>query len=292
MKSPVFGYHMPSFSFEVPPEQLFDHVAGLAGSAEEAGFDLVTVMDHFYQIGVVGPETEPMLEAYTLLGGIAARTRRIRLGTLVTGVTYRNPALLVKAVTTLDTISAGRAILGIGAAWNESEHIGLGFDFPRIGEREDRLEEALEIARLMFSEARPSFGGRYYRLERAINSPRPVQRPGIPILVGGDGERRTLRAAARYADITHWFPRPAEELQHKLEVFASHCAEAGREPSAVTKLLGAPPEVKVDTPVEEAAEMLHAYLEMGFAGFTFRNATYDTPEKLVRLGEIKRRLAA
>src|SRR5215475_11073676 len=135
-----FGYHMPNFRFEaVRREHLFDHVAGLAQAAESAGFDLVTVMDHFYQIRGVGPETEPMLEAYTALGGIAAQTRRILLGTMVTGVTYRNPALLAKMVTTLDIVSAGRAILGLGAAWYEEEHDGLGFEFPGAGERLDRL---------------------------------------------------------------------------------------------------------------------------------------------------------
>src|SRR5437016_4201829 len=174
-----FGYHMPSFSFaELPPEKLFDHVADLACAAEDAGFDLVTVMDHFYQIRGVGQESEPMLESYTTLGALAARTRRIKLGTLVTGVTYRNPALLVKQVTTLDTISSGRAILGIGAAWNEDEHRGYGFEFPPIRDRMDRLEEAVTIARLMFTQDRPSFEGKHYRIERALNVPRPIQAGG------------------------------------------------------------------------------------------------------------------
>src|SRR5436190_20251654 len=175
-----FGYHMPNFSFpEVPPEGLFDHVAKLASAAENAGFDLVTVMDHFYQIGVIGSETEPMLESYTTLGALAARTRRVKLGTLVTGVTYRNPALLVKEVTTLDVISGGRAIFGIGAAWNEDEHAGYGFEFPPVRERMDRLEEALTITKALFSEERPSFAGTYYQIEDALNVPRPIQ-PGGP----------------------------------------------------------------------------------------------------------------
>src|ERR1700737_1522904 len=156
--TPLFGYHMPNFSFPgVPAEGLFDHVVELTLAAESAGFDLVTVMDHFYQIRGVGPETEPMLEAYSTLAALAARTSSVQLGTLVTGVTYRNPALLAKTVTTLDVISKGRAILGIGAAWNEDEHRGYGFEFPPIGQRMDRLDEALTIARLMFSEDRPSF---------------------------------------------------------------------------------------------------------------------------------------
>src|SRR5919201_3601339 len=155
--APLFGYHMPNFSFPgVPREGLFDHVAGLAQAAESAGFDLVTVMDHFYQIPVVGPEAEPMLEAYSTLAALAMATSRVRLGTLVTGVTYRNPALLAKTVTTLDTISKGRAILGIGAAWNEDEHRGFGFDFPPLRERLDRLEEAVQICRLMFTEEAPT----------------------------------------------------------------------------------------------------------------------------------------
>src|SRR6266540_1087249 len=155
--SVYFGYHMPTFTFPpVPPEGLFDHVVDLAVAAEAAGFDHVTVMDHFYQIRGVGPETEPMLEAYTTLGGLAARTTRISLGALVTGVTYRNPALVAKMATTLDVIASGRTILGMGAAWNEDEHAGYGYGFPPIGERMDRLDEALRIVKLMFTEERPS----------------------------------------------------------------------------------------------------------------------------------------
>jgi alkanesulfonate monooxygenase SsuD/methylene tetrahydromethanopterin reductase-like flavin-dependent oxidoreductase (luciferase family) len=170
--APLFGYHMPDFSFPgVPAAQMFDHVVELTQAAESAGFDLVTVMDHFYQIRGVGPETEPMLEAYSTLAALAARTSRVRLGTLVTGVTYRNPALLAKTVTTLDIISKGRAMLGIGAAWNQDEHLGYGFDFPPVPERMDRLDEALTIVKLLFTQDRPSFAGRFYRIERAPTSP-------------------------------------------------------------------------------------------------------------------------
>src|SRR5450755_3073148 len=166
--APLFGYHMPNFSFPgVPTERLFDHVVNLTQSAESAGFDFVTVMDHFYQIRGVGPETEPMLEAYSTLAALAGCTTRVRLGTLVSGVTYRNPALLAKTVTTLDVISKGRAMLGIGAAWNGDEHLGYGFDFPPVRERMDRLDEALTISRLLFTEERPSFAGRFYRIDRA-----------------------------------------------------------------------------------------------------------------------------
>src|SRR5947208_359160 len=189
-----FGFHMPTFTFRgVPNDRLFDRVVENAKAAERAGFDLVTVMDHLYQIRGIGPETEPMMEAYTTLSALATQTSRVKLGTLVTGVTYRNPALLAKMVTTLDVISKGRAILGIGAAWNEDEHRGYGFEFPPIARRMDRLDEALTIARLMFTEDRPSFEGKYYRIDRAVDVPRPIQPGGPKILVGGGGERRTLR---------------------------------------------------------------------------------------------------
>src|SRR3979411_3335491 len=213
---PFLGYDMPRFKFPgVPADELFDHVGGLARSAESAGFELVTVMDHFYQITPIGPEEEPMFEGYTTLAALARETSKVRLATLVTGVTYRNPALVAKMVTTLDVLCNGRAICGIGAAWNESEHIGYGFDFPPIGERMDRLDEALTICRLMFTQVRPSFVGRC-RIERALNSPRPIQPGGPRILVGGGGESRTLRLVARHADMSHWFGS-LHELKHKAE---------------------------------------------------------------------------
>ncbi|HSR24990.1 MAG TPA: LLM class F420-dependent oxidoreductase, partial [Candidatus Eisenbacteria bacterium] len=228
-----FGYHMPNFSFPgIAPEARFDRVVELACAAESAGFDAVTVMDHFYQIGGVGPEDEPMLEAYTTLGALAACTSRVRLATLVTGVTYRNPALLAKMVTTLDVVSKGRAILGIGAAWNEAEHTGYGFDFPPIGERMDRLDEALTICRAMFTEERPSFTGRHYRIDRALNSPRPIQPGGPRILIGGGGERRTLRIVARHGDMSHWWGT-LDQLKHKSEVLDRHCEAEGRDPSTI-----------------------------------------------------------
>src|SRR5437879_11113600 len=171
-----FGFHMPTFTFPgVSGDRLFDRVVENARAAEAAGFDLVTVMDHFYQIRGIGPETDPMLEAYTTLAALATQTKKVKLGTLVTGVTYRNPALLAKEVTTLDVISKGRAILGIGAAWNEDEHVGYGFEYPPIARRMDRLEEAVTIARLMFTEDRPSFDGTCYRIARDLHVPRPIQ---------------------------------------------------------------------------------------------------------------------
>ena len=312
MAGPLFGYHIASFSFpDVPPEERFEHVAELAAAAEAAGFDLVTVMDHVYQIRGLGPETEPMFEAYTILAALAARTHRVRLGAMVTGVTYRNPALLAKMVTTLDSISRGRAVFGIGAAWNEDEHAGYGFDFPPIRERMDRLEEALEIARRMFTEERPSFTGRHHRIERALNSPRPLQPGGPPILVGGGGERRTLRIAARYADMTHWFGS-LEDLKRKSEVLERHCEAEGRDPATILRLCGPPVLLATDEadarrlseripperraaiggPMlpEQAAERLRTYMEAGMGGFTFGNPSLATPELIAAAGEVKRLL--
>jgi F420-dependent oxidoreductase-like protein len=269
------------------------------------------VMDHFYQIRGVGPETEPMLEAYTTLAAIAAQTSRIRMGTLVTGVTYRNPALLAKMVTTIDVISKGRAVMGIGAAWNESEHVGYGFDFPPIGERMDRLEEALTIIKLMFTEDRPSFQGKHYRIDRALNSPRPIQPGGPRILIGGSGEKRTLRLLARHGDIGHWFGGPVEELKRKKEIFERHCEAEGRDPSTVLLTMGANiilvederhgkallekipaerrPMVMAATP-PQAAEHLRRYVDLGFGGFTISNQTLPTAEAIGLAGELIRLL--
>jgi F420-dependent oxidoreductase-like protein len=228
-----FGLQIPNFTVGESPGALFDGVVAMATAAEDAGFDSVWVMDHFFQLPPLGGPSQPMLDSYTLLGALAARTTRVRLGTMVTGVTYRNPAHLAKIVTTLDVISAGRAILGIGAAWYDVEHEGLGFEFPPAGERLDRLEEALQICRAMFREEAPSFEGRYYRIHEARNVPPPVQAGGPPILIGGGGEKRTLRLVARYADMCNITGDPAT-IAHKVEVLQGHCAAVGRNPSEVT----------------------------------------------------------
>src|SRR5213082_392967 len=213
----TYGLQLPKFTFTVPDDGLFEHVAAMATAADDGGFTSLWVMDHFYQLPGLGGADDKMLEGYTLLGALAARTNKVTLGTLVTGVTYRNPALLAKEVTTLDIISSGRAVLGIGAAWYDVEHEGLGVDFPPVPERMDRLEEAVQICRLLFTEDRPSFEGRYYRIREAVNVPRPVTPGGPPILVGGGGERRTLKFVAKYADASNIFGN-VESVKHKLEV--------------------------------------------------------------------------
>ena len=229
------GLQIPSFTYPgVSDDRLFDKIAEIAVTAEESGFDSVWVMDHYYQIPVAGRPEEPMFEAYTLLGALAARTERARLGAMVTGVTYRNPAFLAKVVTGLDVISSGRAILGIGGAWNDQEHRGYGWDFPPTGERLSRLEEALQICRLMFTEEKPSFAGKCYRIEEALNFPRPVTPGGPPILVGGGGEQRTLKFVAKYADACNIFG-DVETIKHKLEVLRRHCDDVGRDYDEITK---------------------------------------------------------
>ena len=307
--TPFFGYHMPSFSFpDATDETRFERLVTLGCAAEDAGFDLVTVMDHFYQIAVHGSEEEPMLEAYATLSALAARTSRVKLGTIVSCVTYRNPALLAKTVTTLDTISNGRAVLGLGAAWNDVEHAGYGFDFPPIGERMSRLDEALQICKLMFTEERPSFEGRYYRIQQALNVPRPIQPGGPPILIGGSGEKRTLRFVARYGDMSNWWGS-MDDLKHYSEVLDRHCEAEGRDPSTILRTIMSPvilvadqgeadatlshlpPErraqVTAATPAD-AAEALQPYLEAGFGGFIFRNTTMMTTEAIGLAGELIR----
>jgi F420-dependent oxidoreductase-like protein len=229
------GLQIPNFTFPgVAPEQLFERVADIAVTAEDAGFDSVWVMDHFFQLPLLGPPSNEMFEAYMLLGALAARTRRVRLGTMVTGVTYRNPALLAKQVTALDVISQGRAICGIGAAWYDVEHAALGFDYPGTKERLDRLEEAVQVLRAMFIEPVANVEGRYYSVRGAFNSPRPVTPGGPPILIGGSGEKRTLRLVAQYADACNIFGDPAG-IRHLVAVLEQHCADVGRDAAQITK---------------------------------------------------------
>jgi F420-dependent oxidoreductase-like protein len=308
--APWFGLHLPSYTFpDTPPERLFDRIVEEARAAEANGFSLVTVMDHLYQIPGVGQVTEPMLEGWSVLNALARETSRVRLGTLVTGVTYRNPAMLAKMVTTLDVISGGRAVLGLGAAWNEVEHEGYGYDFPPVRERMDRLEEALTIITSMFHEDRPSFEGRYYRIHDALDEPRPIQHRGPRILVGGGGEQRTLKIAARFADMTHWFPLGLDVLRHKTEVLEGYCEAIGRDPATIERTMATPVLVAPDektanamrdrlpperrahvaggTP-EQAADGLRPYLDVGFTGFTFNNSTYKTVEQIEAIGELLR----
>ena len=235
MKPPIrLGLQLPSFTYPgVGSEQLFERLVEIARTAEQSGFDSLFVMDHLHQIPGVGPPTNWMLEGNTILAALAARTERLALGLLVGGVTYRNPALHAKITTTLDVVSGGRAIHSLGAAWFEDEHRAYGFAFPPLRERFERPEEALRIARLMFTQDSPSFEGRHYRIEHVLNNPRPL-RGDIPILVGGSGERKTLRLVAQYADACNLFG-DAERVRHLLGVLAGHCEAVGRDPAEIAK---------------------------------------------------------
>jgi F420-dependent oxidoreductase-like protein len=262
--------HLMNMTWPGGPAAIGPTLARTAQRAEEAGFDALSVMDHFFQIPVVGAAEEPLTEAYTTLGFLAGVTRRIRLGALVTGVTYRHPGVLVKAVTSLDVLSGGRAFFGVGAAWFEREHLGLGVPYPPVAERFRRLEETLRIAKQMWSGEVGPFEGRYYQLAETLCSPMPVQRPHPPIVIGGGGETKTLRLVARYGDACNLFAYEGHDvLRRKLDVLREHCAAEGREYDAIQKtattrfaLARQPGEGKV-TP-GQAIEQLHALAELGF----------------------------
>ena len=250
------GYQIPNFTY--PGGRAADiapTVIAQAREAEGAGFDAVLVMDHFYQLPGIGEPDEPMLEAYTLLGALATATERVQLSTLVTGNTYRNPTLLAKAVTTLDVVSGGRAVLGIGAGWYELEHQQLGYEFGTFTDRFERLGEALPIITGMLHGERPSASGTWYHAETAINEPR--MRDDLPILIGGSGEKKTFGLAAQYADHLNIICN-SEELPRKLEALAQRCEEQGRDRSTLeTSYLAF---VMVDEDGDEARRMQRDFL--------------------------------
>jgi F420-dependent oxidoreductase-like protein len=227
------GLQIPDFTWPGGPPLLGRDLATVARTADEAGFDFISVMDHFFQIGAVGPADHEMLEAYTTLGYLAACTSRARLLALVTGAVYRYPGVLAKIVTTLDVLSGGRAWLGIGAAWNQEESRGLGIPFPPVAERFERLEETLQICLRMWRGDQTAYAGRHYRLERPMNSPQALTEPHPPIMIGGGGERKTLRFVARYAQACNLFPGP--DLARKLDVLRAHCEAEGRDYNEILK---------------------------------------------------------
>ena len=232
------GLHVSNFTWPGGPPTLAEDLARVAATAEEQGFAKLSVMDHMWQIGHIGPPENEMLEAYTTLGYLAGRTSRIELLAWVTAVVYREPGLLAKATTTLDVLSQGRAWLGIGAAWFEGEAQGLGLDFPSTGQRFERLEEALQICLQMWSDSDAAYDGEHYQLKRTLNAPQSLRRPHPPILIGGGGERKTLKLVAKYAQACNLFVGP--ELEHKLEVLRRHCDDVGRDYDDVIKTVMGP----------------------------------------------------
>jgi F420-dependent oxidoreductase-like protein len=250
------GLHYWNYSTPSDPAQIAPTLAETARVAEQAGFSTLTVMDHYFQMDRVVSAAEPMLEAYTTLGYVAAGTERMTLGVLVTGVMYRHPGLLAKIVTTLDVLSGGRARLGIGASWYEREQRGLGVPVVPVAERFERLEETLQICLQMWSDDNGPFNGRHYQLAETLCVPPPVSRPHPPILVGGGGERKTLLLAARYADACNVFATSPADVAHKLEVLRAHCDAEGRDYDRIHKTLLAvrPALADVDAFVAAAAE--------------------------------------
>jgi len=223
------GLQVPCFTWPGGPTEIAKRLADIGKAADDAGFASLWVMDHFFQIEMVGKVEEPMLEGYSALSYLAAVTKSVRLGTMVTGVVYRHPGILVKTATTLDVLSGGRSYFGIGAAWNERESRGLGVPFPAIKERFERLEEALQITKQMWSGQVGPYDGKHYQLAETLNSPQPISKPHPPILIGGMGERKTLRLVAKYADACNLFVFAGiDVLRHKLDLIRRYCDEIGR----------------------------------------------------------------
>ncbi len=233
-----FGIHIVSFDYPDAPDSIAPTLIRAVQAAEAAGASSLSVMDHFFQMEQAGAAEQPMLEGYTTLGFLAAHTTTARLGLLVTGVTYRQPGLLAKIVATLDVLSAGRAELGIGAAWYEREHRGLGVPYPPVAERFERLEETLQICLQMWDPKNNGpFDGRHYQLAETLCSPAPISRPRPPILIGGSGERKTLRLVAQYGDACNLFAASPTDVTHKLDVLRRHCDEVGRDEATIRKTI-------------------------------------------------------
>jgi F420-dependent oxidoreductase-like protein len=263
METVKIGLQVPDFTWPGGPATLGADLATIARTADDVGFEFLAVMDHFFQIGVVGPPERDMLEAYTTLGYLAGVTQRAKLLTLVTGTVYRHPGVLAKQVTTLDVLSGGRAWLGIGAAWNADESRGLGIPFPPVAERFERLEETLRIVRQMFDGNADAIEGKHYQLERPLNFPPPLSKPRPTIMIGGSGEKKTLRFVARYADACNLFPTP--DLDRKLDVLRGHCEAEGRDYDSIYKTVYQPFVIGADgSGVDETLERLRHYADLGF----------------------------
>lgn len=231
------GIHLANLTWPGGRTEMAPTIANIARTAEGVGCEHVSVMDHWFQMDQVAPVDNDMLEAYTTLGFLAAQTEKVKLHVLVTGVTYRHPGLLAKTVTTVDLLSGGRAALGIGAAWYEREHLGLGVPYPPVGERLERLEETLQICLQMWSHNNGPYTGRFYQLAETICVPEPLSQPHPPIMIGGGGERKLLKLVARYADASNLIATDFEQVAHKLDVLRRHCDEVGRNADDIKKTI-------------------------------------------------------
>jgi F420-dependent oxidoreductase-like protein len=282
-----FGLQHPNFNFDYDSKsnnadtsQIADSLKNLVTKAENAGFDSFWVMDHFHQIQFVGTSEDPMLEGWTIISMLAGITTKIKLGTLVTGIIYRYPSVLAKVAATLDVLSKGRLFMGIGAGWNEQESLAYGISFPSNQERMLRLEEAIQIIRKMWTEEPyASFNGKYYQIRNAYCNPKPIQKPSPPILVGGSGERKTLKIVAKYADACNLFGSP-ETVRKKLDILKEHCKSVGRDYDSIlkTKL--------VATIVDDNSDMVKNKVRETFRGIPEEQikefVIYGTPEDVSR----------
>ncbi len=286
------GIHFMNFTLPGGPEALRPTLGATAAAAEDGGCAWFTMMDHWFQMEQFATSQDPMLEGYTSLGFVAGRTERMQLSLMVTGITYRHPGLLAKIVTTLDVLSGGRAMLGVGAAWYEREHRALGVAFPPVSERFERLEETIQICEQMWSDNDGPYEGKHYQLAETICSPMPVSQPRPKILIGGGGEKKTLKLVARYADACNLFASSPAEIKRKLDILEAHCEAEGRDPAEITKTIMGGRDVLADpdgflTAMEEYAKLGIALVEIAPvgpdpAGIVGRLAEYVIP----RLGEI------
>ena len=282
-----FGLQHPNYNFDYgghETSQIIDSVKNLAAKAENSGFDSFWVMDHFHQISVVGKKEDPMLEGWTTISVLAGITSKIKLGTLVTGIIYRHPSVLAKIGATLDVLSKGRLIMGIGAAWNQEESLAYGIPFASTKERLLRLEEAIQIIRKMWAEeATATFNGKYYQIRNAYCNPKPIQKPSPPIMIGGSGERRTLKIVAKYADACNLFGS-AETVKRKLSILKEHCRSVGRDYDSILKTkLGF---VVIDNDkkmVEKRVQQMSKVLPEEQIG---EFAIYGTPEEVLKQIEL------
>jgi len=279
-----FGFHFLDFTLTDAPASYAPQLRASAAAAEQAGASWFTVMDHYFQMEQFRTAHDPMLEGYTTLGFLAGVTERVRLGTVVTGVTYRHPGLLAKIATTLDVLSGGRAFLGIGAAWYEREHLALGVPYPPVAERFERLEEAVQICLQMWSADEGPFDGRHYQLAETINVPQPLSRPHPPIVIGGSGEKKTLRLVARYADATNLIVSGPDELAHKLEVLRGHCETEGRDYAGIEKTVMGPQGDPLADP-DGFLRTAQAYADLGVEHIHLRAMGPDPEAAVTRFAE-------
>ncbi|MDQ1552824.1 MAG: hypothetical protein QOD50_2246 [Actinomycetota bacterium] len=276
--------HFPNFTLPGEPASLAGILAATAKAADEGGCETMTLMDHWFQMEQRAPATDPMLEGYTSLGFLAGQTTRLKLGLLVTGVTYRYPGLLAKIIATLDVLSEGRAFLGIGAAWYEKEHLALGVPYPPISQRFEMLEEAIQICEQMWSDNEGPYEGKHYQLAETICRPRPLQSPRPAILIGGSGEQKTLRLVAKYADACNLFDIGFEELERKLAILDAHCETFGRDPASIQRTALAAGDILAD--VDGFLSKMERYASLGISQVWIAPPAPDPAGYVTRLTEI------